>query len=78
MIDRQISIPHVVSNRVFTSSEEALDIVKLLTKSAIELNQPKVLVALGHSEGVGVQYSDILDNVPEVIPVLRYKVSRFS
>jgi len=75
IVDRKLSISHVVADRVFSSSSEAADIIKVLSKAAINLNLSRVVVELGQAEAIGAQVSDILDSVPEVNPVLRAKVS---
>ena len=75
ILERKISISHVVADRVFTSSKEAADIIKMLSKVAVDLNLSHVVAELGQAEAVGTRFSDILDNVPEVTPVQRAEVS---
>jgi DNA-directed RNA polymerase len=75
IIDRQIPISHVVSDRVFSSSRQAVDIIKLLSKAAVDLNLTPVVNELGQTEALGREYVDPLENVPEVLPVLRIKAS---
>lgn len=77
IIDRKLSISHIVASRVFSSSEEAADIIKILSKTAVDLNLSHVVAELGHAEAAGTRFSDILDDIPEVKPVLRVKVSSF-
>jgi DNA-directed RNA polymerase, mitochondrial len=75
IIDRKISISHVVADRVISSSEEATEIITILSKAAVKLNLSYVVAELGQAEAMGTRFSDILDTVPEVNPVLRVKVS---
>lgn len=75
--DRQVSISGVVADRVFTSSEEAASVIRLLSKTAVKLNKPEIVQELGEAEAMGSQFHpDILDNVPEVNPVLKAKVGQ--
>jgi DNA-directed RNA polymerase, mitochondrial len=76
IIDRQISVSLVVSDRIFTSSEDAAKVIKLLSKSAVELNLYRIVSELGQAEAIGKAYVDPLEDVPEIQPVLRIKVSR--
>jgi DNA-directed RNA polymerase len=71
IVHRKLSIPHVIADRVFSSSEEAAEIIKTLSKAAVDLNLSHVVTELGQAEAAG---TDVLDNVPEVNPVLRVKV----
>ncbi|OAX44242.1 DNA/RNA polymerase [Rhizopogon vinicolor AM-OR11-026] len=71
LMDREISPTNVVADRVFSSSEEASDIIKLLSKAAVELNFPHVLAELGQAESLGSHVPDPLEDVPEVNPVTR-------
>jgi DNA-directed RNA polymerase len=73
--DREIDIAHVVSSRVFTSSEEAANIIKLLSTEAVKMNMRGVVIALGQAETFGSQLFDPLDDVPQVKPVERMKVN---
>jgi DNA-directed RNA polymerase len=74
MVDRKISVSFVVSDRVFSSSEEAADVIKTLSKAAVDLNMSRVVAELGQAEAIGSHTTDLLDSVPEVNPVLRVKV----
>jgi len=81
MLERQVQPQLVVSDRVFTSSEEASEIIRLLSKTAVELNFPRIVSQLGQAEAIGTSTKkDPLDNIPEAIPVLRrvIKVRRSS
>ncbi|GLB44584.1 putative DNA-dependent RNA polymerase catalyzes the transcription of DNA into RNA using the four ribonucleoside triphosphates as substrates [Lyophyllum shimeji] len=70
---REIPVANVVSDRTITSSEEAVEIIKLLSKTAMQLNMPRIISELGQAELIGAQVPDALDNVPEANPVLRVK-----
>ncbi|KAG2159046.1 uncharacterized protein EDB93DRAFT_1076283 [Suillus bovinus] len=74
LIERDISPTAVVADRVLASSEEASDIIKLLSKSAVDLNHPHILAELGQAEFLGSHVPDPLEGVPEVKPVLRLAV----
>ncbi|KAG2151835.1 hypothetical protein BD769DRAFT_1623558 [Suillus cothurnatus] len=71
MVERDISSTAVVADRVLASSEEASDIIKLLSKSAVALNHPRILAELGQAEFLGSHVPDPLEGVPEVKPVVR-------
>jgi len=73
-MDREISPTNVVADRIFSSSEEASDIIKLLSKAAVELNLSHVLVELGQAQSLGSHVPDPLEDVPEVTPVIRLNV----
>lgn len=74
LMDRNISPTNVVADRVFSSSEEASDIIKLFSKAAVELNLSHVLVELGQAQSLGSHVPDPLVDVPEVTPVIRLNV----
>jgi DNA-directed RNA polymerase len=74
IIDRQLSISHVISDRVFSSSQDASDVITLLSKAAVDLNLSRVVSELGQAEAIGREFHDPLENVPEVQPVFRVKV----
>lgn len=71
LIERGISPTAVVADRVLATSEEASDIIKLLSKSAVDLNHPRILAELGQAESLGRHVPDPLEGVPEVKPVVR-------
>ncbi|KAH0833941.1 DNA/RNA polymerase [Lanmaoa asiatica] len=66
---RGMSVQDVISDRVFTSSEEASEVIRLLSKAAIEMNMSRVIAELGQVEAMGTGRLDPLDGVPEVTPV---------
>ncbi|KAG5643187.1 hypothetical protein DXG03_001391 [Asterophora parasitica] len=72
IVEREIPIASVVSDRTMASSEEAVGIIKLLLKTAMQLNIPRVISELGQAEAIGSAV-DALDDVPEVAPVLKAK-----
>ena len=73
IVDRGYDIQHVVADRVFSSDEEAGEIIKGLSKAAVDLNLSRIVSELGQAEAMS-QYPDILAGVPEATPVLRPKV----
>ncbi|KAG1900468.1 DNA-directed RNA polymerase N-terminal-domain-containing protein [Suillus fuscotomentosus] len=78
LIERDISPTAVVADRVLASSEEASEIIKLLSNSAVDLNHPRILAELGQAEFLGSHVPDPLEGVPEVKPVLRLAVYTFE
>lgn len=74
IVEREIDVSSVVSDRVFTSSEEAAEVIKILSKAAVALNLSRVITELGQAEAIGAHYADALDGIPEVLPVMRAKV----
>lgn len=75
--ERAIPIENVVADRVFDTSEEAAQVIKILSKAAADLGFRDTVVQLGQTEALGTHSSDILDDVPEAMPVLR-KVSSLA
>lgn len=73
---RGIPIQDVISDRVFVSSEEASEVIRLLSKAAVDTNMSRVIVELAQVEAMGAGHPDLLDNVPEVTPVKKLAVSR--
>ncbi|EJF55919.1 DNA/RNA polymerase [Dichomitus squalens LYAD-421 SS1] len=73
IIGRQISPALVVSDRAFTSNEEATEAIKALSKAAAEMGLASVVNELGLTEFLGKQIEDPLEDVPEVVPVMRPK-----
>ncbi|KAF8064220.1 DNA/RNA polymerase [Lyophyllum atratum] len=73
LVQREVPVANVVSDRTMTSSEEAVEIIKLLSKAAMQLNMPRIISELGQAEIIGTQVSDALDDVPEATPVMRVK-----
>ena len=71
--NRNIPISLVISDKTFESSEEAEAAIKLWSKAAVDMNMSKVVSELGAAEILGRQRLDV-DDVPEVMPVLKRKV----
>ncbi|KIJ61213.1 hypothetical protein HYDPIDRAFT_177116 [Hydnomerulius pinastri MD-312] len=68
---RGISPTAVISDRVFTSSEEASQLIQMLSKTAVDMNMSRVVSELGQAEALGSQLPDPLEDVPEVNPVTK-------
>lgn len=73
MLLRQIPVTLVVTDTALKSSEEAEEIIKLLSRAAVDMNLSKVVTELGAAEVLGRQTEDPLEGVPEVVPVLKEK-----
>ncbi|KAI0340467.1 DNA/RNA polymerase [Trametopsis cervina] len=74
ILDREIPVTLVISDRAFTSDEEAASAIKILSKAAVEANLPnlsKVIMELGTIEALGTLPEE--SEVPEVMPVTRPK-----
>ena len=74
ILDRNISVSLVVSDKAFSTSEEAARAIRDLSKAAVELNLSRIVNELGMADVLGRQTDDVLENVPEAIPVLKLKV----
>lgn len=75
VVDRQIPVSQVVSSRSISSDREAVDIIKLLSKTAVEMNLVSVVDELSRTQALGNSLlPDPLQDVPEARPVLRPKV----
>ena len=75
MVDRQVPASLVVADRAIKTSEEATEAIKHLSKAAVDMNLSKVVNELGMAEVFGTIIPDELDEIPEVTPVMRPKVS---
>ena len=75
MVDRQVPASLVVADRAIKTSEEATEAIKHLSKAAVDMNLSKVVNELGMAEVFGTMIPDELDEIPEVTPVMRPKVS---
>jgi DNA-directed RNA polymerase len=75
IVERNLSISHVITDRVFTSSDEVAGIIKSLSQAAVDLNMSRVVSELGQNEIIGQYSSDPLEGVPEAIPVRKAKAS---
>jgi hypothetical protein len=79
IVDRQISVSQVVASRTVSSDQEAVDLIKLLSKTAVEMNLVSVVDELSRAQALGNSLlPDPLQNIPDVRPVLRPKVPLFS
>ena len=75
VVDRQIPVSQVVASRSISSDQEAVDIIKLLSKTAVEMNLVSVVDELSRTQALGNSLlPNPLQDVPEVRPVLRPKV----
>ncbi|KAG6329701.1 hypothetical protein ID866_9388 [Astraeus odoratus] len=70
---RDIDPTLVISDRVISSSEEATQIIQLLSKTAVDMNLSRIITQLGQAQALGCQLSDPLKDVPEVNPVTKLK-----
>ena len=78
IVDRQISVSQVVASRSVSSDQEAVDLIKLLSKTAVEMNLVSVVDELSRAQELGNSLlPDPLQNIPDVRPVLRPKVAPF-
>lgn len=75
IIEHQIPVSLVVADRAFKSSEEANEAIRLLSRAAVNMGLSKVVNELGMAESLGRQGLDVLEDVPEAIPVTKPKVS---
>lgn len=75
VVDRRIPVSQVVSSRSISSDQEAVDIIKILSKTAVEMNLVSVVDELSRTQALGNSLlPDPLQDVPEARPVLRPKV----
>ncbi|KAK2465507.1 hypothetical protein APHAL10511_002399 [Amanita phalloides] len=65
LVKRAVNVQDVVVDRIFESSEDAADVVKLLSRAAVELNITRIVTELGQVETYAAQTPDVLQNVPE-------------
>lgn len=76
--ERAIPIENVVADRVFDTSEEAAQVIKILSKAAADSGFHDVVNLLGQTEALGSHYQDIYADIPEATPVMRPKVSKLQ
>ncbi|KAI0255570.1 DNA/RNA polymerase [Lactifluus subvellereus] len=69
IVDNELSVVTVVSDRAIQSSEEAQKIIQALTKAAVQHNYPEIIRELGQAEAMGSSLPDPFLDVPEVRPV---------
>lgn len=79
IVDRQIPVSHVVASRSVSSDQEAADIIKLLSKAAVDMNLISVVEELSRTQTIANPLlPDPLQGIPEARPVLRPKVKLFT
>src|ERR1700753_3412972 len=79
IVDRQIAVSTVVGSRTVSSDQEAADIIKLLSKTAVEMNLLSIVDELSSTQALGNSLlPDPLQDIPEAKPVLRPKVNHFT
>lgn len=69
IVDNQLSVSTVISDRAIKSSEEAQKIIKALTQAAVHHKYPEIFRELIDAENDGSSLPDPYSNVPEVRPV---------
>lgn len=73
IVDDGLSVTKVLADRSFTNSEEALNVMTLLSRAAVAENLSRVVNELGQVQTWGTQ-EVLQDGVPDVKPVLKEKV----
>ncbi|KAI0776637.1 DNA/RNA polymerase [Trametes elegans] len=73
IINRQIAPSLVVADRAFKTNEEASQAIKALSKAAVQMGLSSVVNELGLADSLGRQVEDPLEDVPEVLPVVKTK-----
>jgi DNA-directed RNA polymerase len=69
MVDNQLSVLTVVSDRAIKSSDEAQKIIKALSSAAVQHKYTEIIDELGEAERIGSSLPDPYLNVPDVRPV---------
>jgi DNA-directed RNA polymerase len=69
IVDNQLSVVTVVSDRAIKSSDEAQKIIQALTRAAVQHNYIEIIRELGSAEAIGSSLPDPFLDVPEVRPV---------
>ncbi|KAI0087670.1 DNA/RNA polymerase [Irpex rosettiformis] len=75
IVDYDIPVTLVVSDKAFVKSEDAAEVIKALSRAAVDANLPnlsKVIMELGTAEALGCQLEEEPD-VPEAMPVTKTK-----
>jgi DNA-directed RNA polymerase len=79
IVDREIPVAKVIASRSVNSDEDAAEMIKVLSKTAVEMNILSVMDELGQTRTLGSKLlPDPLQDVPEAMPVLRIKVRLLS
>ncbi|KAJ7619446.1 DNA/RNA polymerase [Roridomyces roridus] len=68
-VTHEVPLTNLVSDRAFSDDEEALQIIAELSKSAIQLNLPTALEALGEAQARGSEIEAEAAEFPAVNPV---------
>jgi DNA-directed RNA polymerase, mitochondrial len=75
IVDKEIPVSKVVASRSVSSDQEAAEMIRVLSKTAVEMNVLSVMDELGQTKALGGDLlPDPLQDVPAVVPVLRVKV----
>jgi DNA-directed RNA polymerase len=69
IVDNQLSVGTVISDRAIKSSEEAQKIIQALSRAAVQHNYREIVEELGRVEMMGSSLPDPYLDVPEVRPV---------
>ena len=69
IVDNQLSVSTVISDRAIKSSEEAQKILQVLAKAAVQHNYREIVHELTDLERDGSSLPDPYSDVPEVRPV---------
>jgi len=77
IVKRNINVQDVVVDRVFDSSDQAAQVVQLLSRAAVDLDESSLVLQLAQVEQIATHEPDTLKNVPEVLPVLKDKVGHY-
>lgn len=77
IVDQGLSVAHVVADRAFTSSADALSVIATLSSAAVHANLTDVVNELGEAQSAAAADWSA-DGVPDVNPVLKERVSPFS
>jgi len=69
IVDNQLSVVTIVSDRAIKSSDESQKIIQALTRTAVQHNYTEIIRELGNAEAIGSTLPDPYMDVPEVRPV---------
>ncbi|KAG6906515.1 hypothetical protein DXG01_013542 [Tephrocybe rancida] len=71
IIERGIPVATVVADHSIETSEDAVEVIKLLSVAAVEMKKSDIVSELGQAQAIGIQNPDVLDNIPEARPVMK-------
>ena len=75
LVDRQIPVSQVVASRYVSSDQEAAKIIRLLSRTAVNMNLVSVVTELSRTQTLGNSLlHDPLQDIPEAKPVMKPKV----